>query len=478
MLSSRKSIEPLALNLLDALEGQEYELLVWGFLDGGFSADEVEDLAQDILDQHGESLNPRDLVKMLKDRRLLFDFPIGDQRVFRTRFAESVRLLAHLRQMFRAEEWRVAPKLVADFRLSVRPRRYPRRNVTMTQILNSLQEQRKLGEKEMAVLEALLHSADSAVEEVRLADFQVEATAHLLSKLRGKGTGGTIICAGTGTGKTLAFYLPCLMKVASSIRGNDFWTQAIAIYPRNELLRDQFTEAYAQTRRTDGAVQRYAGRKMRIGAFFGSTPTRARLASVEGHWEKRGSGFVCPFLVCPNCGKEFVWHRQDIESGRERLVCVDGQCHTEVHEDEVMLTRNRMQETPPDILFTTTEMLNRQMSSSRTRHIFGIGLTRERSPYLMLLDEAHTYNGIHGAQVALLIRRWRCLVHGPVQFVGLSATLTDAQGFFAQLIGLSSGTVTAIGEGSDLEEEGKVVILCCTGLKEVMMRRVFQKTIS
>ena len=72
----------------------------------------------------------------------------------------------------------------------------------------------------------------------------------------------------------------------------------------------------------------------------------------------------------------------------------------------------------------------------------------------MLLDETHTYTGVHGAQVALLVRRWRQRVRSRVQFVGLSATLTDAQGFFEELTGIRPGGITAISSDDDLIEEG------------------------
>ena len=51
----------------------------------------------------------------------------------------------------------------------------------------------------------------------------------------------------------------------------------------------------------------------------------------------------------------------------------------------------------------------------------------------MLLDEVHTYEGTTGAQAAFVIRRWRHQIGRPVQFVGLSATLREAQSFFGQL---------------------------------------------
>ena len=69
------------------------------------------------------------------------------------------------------------------------------------------------------------------------------------------------------------------------------------------------------------------------------------------------------------------------------------------------------------------------------------------TPRLVLLDEVHTYSGVHGAQVALLLRRWRHSVRSPVTFVGLSATLRDAKSFFAQLTGWTRPTLSTSNPG-------------------------------
>ena len=103
-----------------------------------------------------------------------------------------------------------------------------------------------------------------------------------------------------------------------------------------------------------------------------------------------------------------------------------------------------MQDQVPDILFTTTEMLNQQLSDGWSRHVFGVGARAGREANLVLLDEIHTYSGTSGAQVGYLLRRWRKLMDHSVTWVGLSATLANAATFFSDLCGLPPELVTDI----------------------------------
>jgi hypothetical protein len=161
-----------------------------------------------------------------------------------------------------------------------------------------------------------------------------------------------------------------------------------------------------------------------------------------------------------------VWSQADLELESEdnrqaiygryaRLTCQD--CHATVDATTLLLTRQQMVQQPPDILFTTTEMLNRRLSNAGERHLFGVGAVRP--PRLVLMDEIHLNEGIHGAQVAYLLRRWRHLRRQQTQqgvcIVGLSATLTQADLFFARLTGIPVAHVSYISPADgDLVKEG------------------------
>ncbi len=452
-------LEILVRDFLDILEGQEAKLLTWGFVDGGFSEDEIYDQAETFLDEISSDEDPDDLVEEMIERRLLFEINIGGRKVWRTRMAESVRLLARLRQIFQNQKWQIAPTLVADFRFALRPRTYPRRHISPDNVLLSL-EDLNLPSFKKEMLLSMLKSAGR--EGFLLSDFQMRSTWRMLADIGAKYSRGMIVCAGTGTGKTLAFYLPALTHVSNEVERNSYWTKAVAIYPRNELLKDQFSETYAEARRIDGKLRPKAGRKLIIGAFFGAAP---RYCSPEEFkykgWAPHRDGFICPYLLCPKCGGTLAWQKKDIQSKTERLHCTRQGCGAIVREDEVILTRQRMAASPPDILFATTETLNRNLSDSKYQHVFGVG--SKRRPQIVLLDEVHTYAGIHGAQVALLLRRWRHAVGTKMHFTGLSATLQDAREFFSQLVGLGPSHIEEIGAGDDLVQEGMEYLLALRG---------------
>ncbi len=429
-------------DLLDRLEREECRLLAWGVTDGGFLAEEIDELASAAIDAAGLATSPQEVRQALADRKLLFSFRQEGRETYRTRMAEAVRLFARLRQLFPSRKWQLAPTLVSDYRFDRRARRYPCRNLEPDEALRSVATEVRLAPQQRQALAALLRIGEA--QPLRLSEFQLRATRRMLLDLDSRASRGLIVSAGTGTGKTLAFYLPALTHLATLVAGGAYWTKAIAIYPRNELLKDQFSETYLEARRLDGTLRHAAGRKLLLGAFFGPTPRTARdiLGRFEPWGRERSGGFECPYLRCPRCGGTLLWARPDVERGVERLGCVRTGCGA-VEPDEVVLTRERMAQSPPDVLFATTEMLNRQMTNQQFRHVFGVG-DRVRRPKILLLDEVHTYEGTSGAQVALLLRRWHHAVGGRVHFTGLSATLPGAAEFFGQLVGLRPGSVEEV----------------------------------
>ena len=465
--------EALLLAALDEIEQREARLLTWGLVDGHVSAGEMHAIIDALLDDPGLGAgvsfpDAGQVIAELKNRALLFDIGEVSGTQYRSRMAEGVRLLFRLRQLFPQHRgpigWQTAPTLVADFRFIWRRRRYPRRENDAAAALAAI----AAATHDHAARAALSALVESYGSQFALAGFQVAAAARILAGFDGTHSIATLVSAGTGSGKTLAFYLPALSRVASHIQRDAAaarWVKVLALYPRNELLKDQFAEVYGQARRLDATFAARGRRKILIGTFFGPTPHSAEKAhEARSGWRPTSQGLVCEYLRCPapGCDGDMAWRDADRRASRERLECLE--CLATIESDEIILTRARLQSEAPDILFTTTEMLNQRMGDNRFRHLFGIGDRAQRSVEMMLLDEVHTYAGSSGAQVAFLLRRWRRLVRRHVSFVGLSATLKEGARFFAQLTGLyEQASVEIAPANSDMIAEGAEYLLALRG---------------
>ena len=437
--NSPPEMEPLHLQLLNELERLERRLLAWGIVEIFFTEEEVVRLAEKLF----PAADAEVLVRTLVDQRLLFERRQRDQDglFFRSRSAETVRLLSYLKQWMRGKDWRTAPNLVADFRFDASPRQFPRRDLSIDDLLTAVSAQVPVATEVAERIRAL-------AGEYRLSRFQIDSTGSIIRGCGSTKDSGVVVSAGTGSGKTLCFYLP-ILALFGAPRNDLNATRVIALYPRNELLKDQFSSALGWVHRLNRLRHRNGRRLMRIGAFFGPTPRNAQdpyqLGAQKSWLPRPGGGHVCPYARCPDCKSDMYWPAS--AAGVERLRCSDSRgvgCRFELGPDEILLTRDRMQQNQPDLLFTTTETLNRQLSDERYQQIFGVNSTTP--PRAVLIDELHTYEGIHGAHVAGLLRRWRHAIglSHPIQFTGLSATLLEASEFLATLTGIDRGAIEVI----------------------------------
>lgn len=450
--------------VLDRIEERESRLLVWGIVDGAFQKAELDELIYPLIDSALEQglmafVNPDDVINELLDLKWLVEAELLDLSVgYRSRMAETVRLLQRLRQLFpkhtrQSNGWQEAPTLVADFRFHRRRRQYPKRDLPAKEVLKRIQSVTE----DAAILTGIHALVQDGEGKTRLSGFQVRATERILRSLESGQALATIVTAGTGSGKTLAFYLPALASITRHLMAGDgsAWVKVVALYPRSELLKDQLREVI---RRADGLRKAEGTVAIRIGALYSDVPSEARWCD----WPRSGRDYLCPILKCIHCSGKMIWKESDHAQATERLICHD--CHWTITGDTFPVTRKSLVAAPPDILFTTTEMLNQRLSDNRLNRLFGIGAHASRPPELVLLDEVHTYEGRHGAQVAYLLRRWQYLVEQPLRFVGLSATLREATSFFSTLTGARQALVEEISPTRDeLESEGAEYMVALRG---------------
>jgi hypothetical protein len=420
------------LKVLDEIEDAEITALNWGLVDGGFSDDEFLDLIDSICERLEDDRSTDEVAQSLERRALVIRVVGPNGQVWRSRMAETVRLLARLRQLFpkhlESGHWRNAPNLVSDYRFVARRRRFPRRNIPSSSFVAEVLPNHQTGHPLRKALQALADGDNATTE---YSGFQQRSAQAVLDGIQRGDASATLIAAGTGAGKTKAFYIPALAALATMVDGHN-WTKLIAIYPRTELLKDQLQKALDEVR----TLRAKTGVALTIGALFSSTPFHI---SEPPDWNKYGEKQICPFLSCPKCQKDMYWFKND-DVGI--LKCTS--CNEQVGQDELILSRKGQQATPPDILLVTAEMVNRRLGDDYSRHLLGAGQSPERRPRLLLLDEVHTFTGSFGAQVALLLRRWRQAVGQPVHTVALSATIEDGTKLLSDLVGVPRDMVRLV----------------------------------
>ncbi len=190
----------------------------------------------------------------------------------------------------------------------------------------------------------------------KLYRFQEDAVKKIL-----KGE-DVVVTAPTASGKTEAFCIPILQRIADNVRhfgslraGERGRIMAIFVYPTKALARDQ-------------------------------VPKIAELAEPLG----------------------------------VRAAVLDG--------DTPEVERKRTRESPPDIIVTNFDVIHYHMMH---RTMFSRAL---RTAKFLVVDEAHVYTGVFGANVHHIIARLERLA-GTMQVVAASATLPNAGDFCQKLFG-------------------------------------------
>lgn len=476
--------------VLNALDKHQTKALNWGFFDLSVSETDIADVLAEALPERysraweelceGEGYDVSVLTSELVGAHLLYADPTRPGR-YRTRFAEGVRLVARLRQTFRPHQWATAPSLVSDLKVRVAERRFPKREESIDACWADLRPHCRYPAVQEAALRALAQSRGA--EGLRFSAFQRHAFARILSKYGGNEASGTVVSAGTGAGKTKAFYVPALLGIIADLKDDQRpYTKVIAVYPRNVLLADQLREALSEAAKLRPVLRSAKLRDLTFGALLGDTPPDAdafeappgRESYVERftEWERKrdADGWTIPYLRSPQAADaSLVWRTADRKAGRTalyRLGATSAGPGTEpdVPEGVLRITRAQMREAPPDVLFLSLEMLNQYLGDPEWEAVFGLD-PRGQRPRLLLLDEAHTYEGIGGAQASWVLRRWR--YWGGIRHlhaVGLSATLRDAPAHLALLAGLPPGSVAECTpvegefETEDVDVEYNVVV--------------------
>ena len=463
------SLQSFVGEFLTFLEKREERLLSWGFynvrwtvadIEAAFPNEAPESLRKAWVEFEDQGITLGSLILRMRQRNLVYLVPDVTPDAYRTRFAEGVRLLANLRQMFKLEDWATGPRLVSDIKLHLTPRQYPRRDLSAVTVWERLQLRCSSTYVEL-MRKCFFALADRGGSPMDFAGFQLRAFEHILERYGSKGLSGSVVCAGTGSGKTKAFYVPAYLQMVPELKNPPF-TKIIAIYPRNVLLADQLREAIAEAEKLRPILIAAGLRPIRFGALLGDTPYQQYFTATKPakyHWKRRGNGVVIPYLKSPVDGgrSDLIWRDEDRKAGLTSLYR-EGATEPDVPSGVLALTREELSNNPPDVLFLSLEMLNREMCNPLWGRTFGMGQGPDFSPRLLLLDEVHAYEGLSGAQVAWVLRRWRHWARiNALHVVGLSATLRDAPQHLSRVAGILPSNVLEFRPTPGLEGVGEMV---------------------
>ncbi len=268
--------------------------------------------------------------------------------------------------------------------------------------------------------------------------------ADALEAFFGRNADDLIVATGTGSGKTETFLYSAIGSLAmeATERPASFampGVRVLLLYPMNALVSDQTSRLRRLfgDERMAGLFEKRWGRRPRFGMYTSRTPYPGiRTNSKDG----RNIAPLLEYFVeleqsedeeQQNLVKELKsrgrWPAKDLigflapdeeeiktyKSGKKagetyRSQHWDHRLFTQPGDRE-LLTRHEIQKSPPDLLVTNYSMLEYMLLRPIERSIFrktSNWLAKDsRNQFLLILDEAHMYRGVSGAEVGLLIRR-------------------------------------------------------------------------
>ncbi len=235
-----------------------------------------------------------------------------------------------------------------------------------------------------------------------------------------------LIATGTGSGKTEAFLYPILdhclrLRDLNQPEG----VVAVLVYPMNALAIDQL-----------GRLRRMlVGSGISFGMYVGTT------AADESELEQ-------VVRLNPGEGKDAFEKLARKYRDHERTI---------ISPTEERLTEKEIAAHPPRLLLTNVNQLEILLTRGKD-----LGMFVSAPLKFLVFDEAHTYSGAVGAEVACLIRRLRSFCGkspDEVTCIATSATITDPEAgeeasaqFASRFFGIDPGRVVLVKEEYEIEE--------------------------
>ena len=239
-----------------------------------------------------------------------------------------------------------------------------------------------------------------------------------------------VVATGTGSGKTECFMVPMMDHLLKNPHPG---MQALILYPMNALVNDQVKRLRQLLCRQGNDHQ-----LIQFGFYTSRTEKTSDKAIAALQEELNGTEKSELLSLLTLRDQEFYAersHQELVKAAQERILQIQ------------LVSREQIWQNPPQILVTNYSMLEHMLVRPMERsRIF------ECSPHfhMLIVDEAHTYNGSTGTEVSMLIRRFKSAVgisrSGKIQAMATSASLGESSDpetkrkvttFVSQLIGES-----------------------------------------
>ena len=193
-----------------------------------------------------------------------------------------------------------------------------------------------------------------------------------------------VISTGTGSGKTESFLIPILNSITKDIEEGkeNRGVQALLLYPMNALANDQRD-------RVREILENFP--EITFGFYTGETKESEKDARIEYKTER---GHYPP--------------------------------------KNELISREKVRETPPNILFTNYSMLEFILLRPSDSNLFSSANTSLWK--YIVLDEAHTYRGALGIEISLLLKRLVGNIKSNPKYILTSATLANEERDFPEVV--------------------------------------------
>ena len=226
-----------------------------------------------------------------------------------------------------------------------------------------------------------------------------------------------VVCSGTGSGKTESFLIPLIDVIVKERKekGTEYkpGVRALILYPMNALVNDQLRRLKAIISEIDDEALRPT-----FGRYTGELKRESELDTNDESIDELNIGADGAKKILKtiqdglNCGDVLDRATLKLKGLDERI-------------SQQYQTRKQWADAPADILVTNYAMLERLLLRPDARGLFSTEQDGVSTWRFIALDEAHSYTGSQGTEIAWLIRRLlgRLRVPNKVRFLATSATL-------------------------------------------------------